>query len=153
MDESIFDRRLEEQLCFRLYRASNGLSKMYSRALRPFGLTFPQYLVLLALWDKEGVPVTDIGDRTGMGIGTLNPILKRMEANEWITKVHHASDKRTIVISLGEKAGQAKRQINHAILEELKGCRFEGMDLFGLMKQLELLQQQLETISNQADKK
>jgi len=81
MDESIFDRRLDDQLCFRLYRASSGISKMYSQALQPFELTFSQYLVLLALWDNEGVAISDIGARTGMGIGTLNPILKRQDAH------------------------------------------------------------------------
>ncbi|WP_373751443.1 MarR family winged helix-turn-helix transcriptional regulator [Jeotgalibaca porci] len=86
MDESIFDRQLDEQLCFRLYRASNGINKMYGRALKIFQLTFPQYLVLLALWDNDGLPITTIGSQVGMGIGTLNPILKRMTEHDWIEK-------------------------------------------------------------------
>ncbi|WP_373768464.1 MarR family winged helix-turn-helix transcriptional regulator, partial [Jeotgalibaca porci] len=100
MDESIFDRQLDEQLCFRLYRASNGINKMYGRALKIFQLTFPQYLVLLALWDNDGLPITTIGSQVGMGIGTLNPILKRMTEHDWIEKKQHPTDKRTMLIFL-----------------------------------------------------
>ena len=103
MNETIFDRRLDEQLCFRLYRASSGIGKLYAQALIPFELTFSQYLVLLALWDSDGVAISDIGARTGMGIGTLNPILKRMTENGWVRRQTHDSDKRTMLIFLQKK--------------------------------------------------
>ena len=147
MDESIFDRRLDEQLCFRLYRASNGINKMYAHALKKFQLTFSQYLVLLALWDNDGIPVMTIGSQTGMGIGTLNPILKRMAENEWIEKSQHPTDKRTMLISLSAKAKESKQPINQAILAEMISCNFEGMDLPELMLQLANLQQRLDTIN------
>lgn len=147
MDESIFDRQLDEQLCFRLYRASNGINKMYGRALKIFQLTFPQYLVLLALWDNDGLPITTIGSRVGMGIGTLNPILKRMTEHDWIEKQQHPTDKRTMLIFLSAKAQTAKQQINQAILKELTSCDFEGMDLPELMAQLTNLQNRLDTIN------
>ncbi len=147
MDESIFDRQLDEQLCFRLYRASNGINKMYARALKTFQLTFPQYLVLLALWDNDGLPITTIGSRVGMGIGTLNPILKRMTEHDWIEKQQHPTDKRTMLIFLSAKAQTAKQQINQAILKELVSCDFVGMDLPELMAQLANLQNRLDTIN------
>ena len=147
MDESIFDRQLDEQLCFRLYRASNGINKMYGRALKIFQLTFPQYLVLLALWDNDGLPITTIGSRVGMGIGTLNPILKRMTEHDWIEKKQHPTDKRTMLIFLSAKAKATKQQINQAILKELTSCDFEGMDLPELMAQLTNLQNRLDTIN------
>lgn len=147
MDESIFDRQLDEQLCFRLYRASNGINKMYGRALKIFQLTFPQYLVLLALWDNDGLPIMTIGSQTCMGIGTLNPILKRMAENEWIEKSQHPTDKRTMLISLSAKAKESKQPINQAILAEMISCNFEGMDLPELMLQLANLQQRLDTIN------
>lgn len=148
MDESLFDRRLEQQLCFMLYRASNSLGKMYNRALRPFELTFSQYLVLIALWDKEGVPMSDIGSRTGMGIGTLNPILTRMEEHGWIRKVPAESDRRTTLIMLNEQANTSKRAINQSILKELEGCDFEGLKPLELMTQLHLLQVQLDNMES-----
>lgn len=147
MDESIFDRQLDEQLCFRLYRSSNGINKMYGRALKIFQLTFPQYLVLLALWDNDGLPITTIGSQVGMGIGTLNPILKRMTEHDWIEKKQHPTDKRTMLIFLSAKAKATKQQINQAILKELTSCDFEGMDLPELMAQLTNLQNRLDTIN------
>lgn len=147
MNESIFDRRLDEQLCFRLYRASNGINKMYAHALKKFHITFSQYLVLLALWDNDGISVMTIASQTGMGIGTLNPILKRMAENEWIEKSQHPTDKRTMFICLSAKAKESKQPINQAILAEMISCNFEGMDLPELMLQLANLQQRLDTIN------
>ena len=148
MDDSIFDRRLEDQLCFRLYRASSELGKLYSQALQPFGLTFSQYLVLLALWDKDGVAVTDIGSRTGMGIGTLNPILKRMTEHGWVEKKTHDTDKRASLVFVTEQATNEKPAINLSILKQLEGFQLMDLDIIGLMDQLETLQQQLEKVND-----
>lgn len=147
MNESHFERRLDQQLCFRLYRASNGISKLYAHALLPVELTFPQYLVLLALWDHDGVAISDIGQRTGMGIGTLNPILKRLTDNGWVKRQTHESDKRTMLILLTAKALEQKTVINQLILKELATVNFEKMDLLELMKQLGLLQTQLDAMN------
>lgn len=147
MNETHFERRLNQQLCFRLYRASNGIGKLYARALLPVELTFPQYLVLLALWDHDGVAISDIGQRTGMGIGTLNPILKRLTDNDWVKRQTHESDKRTMLIFLTEKALEQKPVINQLILKELTSVNFEEMDLLELMKQLGLLQKQLDAMN------
>lgn len=147
MNESHFERRLDQQLCFRLYRASNGISKLYAHALLPVELTFPQYLVLLALLDHDGVAISDIGQRTGMGIGTLNPILKRLTDNGWVKRQTHESDKRTMLIFLTAKALEQKTVINQLILKELATVNFEKMDLLELMKQLGLLQTQLDAMN------
>lgn len=148
MDDSIFDRRLEDQLCFRLYRASSALGKLYSQALQPFGITFSQYLVLLALWDKDGVAVTDIGSRTGMGIGTLNPILKRMTEHGWVEKKTHDTDKRATLVFVTEQATNEKPAINSSILKQLEGFQLMDLDIIGLMDQLETLQQQLKKVND-----
>ena len=148
MDDSIFDRRLEDQLCFRLYRASSALGKLYSQALQPFCITFSQYLVLLALWDKDGVAVTDIGSRTGMGIGTLNPILKRMTEHGWVEKKTHDTDKRATLVFVTEQATNEKPAINLSILKQLEGFQLMDLDIIGLMDQLETLQQQLEKVND-----
>ena len=147
MNESHFERRLEQHLCFHLYRASNGISKLYAHALLPVELTFPQYLVLLALWDHDGVAISDIGQRTGMGIGTLNPILKRLTDNGWVKRQTHESDKRTMLIFLTAKALEQKTVINQLILKELATVNFEKMDLPELMKQLGLLKTQLDAMN------
>lgn len=120
---------------------------MYAHALLPVELTFPQYLVLLALWDHDGVAISDIGQRTGMGIGTLNPILKRLTDNGWVKRQTHESDKRTMLIFLTAKALEQKTVINQLILKELATVNFEKMDLLELMKQLGLLQTQLDAMN------
>ena len=148
MDESIFDRRLDEQLCFRLYRASTGMSKLYTQALSPFNLTFPQYLVLLSLWDKDGISSTEIGNQTGMGIGTLNPIIKRLESHDWVFKKAHVTDKQKTLIFLEEKASRTKKEINQEIMKQLKGFDYQDIDLLSLMKQLGLLQKQLDNLNS-----
>lgn len=139
MEESIFDRTLDQQLCFEVYRASNGFSKMYGRALKPFGLTFPQYLVLLALWDEDGILIKNIGERLGMGIGNLNPILTRLEKQDWITKTPSREDKRSVIVSLTGKGKQSKRDITLSILKEVNICNFTGTEGEALMEQLKML--------------
>lgn len=146
MDDTIFDSLLDEQLCFRLYRASSGIGKLYSQTLIPVELTFSQYLVLLALWD--GVAISYIAARTGMGIGTLNPILKRMTENGWIKRQTPETDKRMRLIFLTEKAYGHKATINRSILTHLAACDFAGLNLLELMKQLDLLQKQLDAINH-----
>lgn len=147
MDNEIFDRRLDEQLCFRLYHASSGIGKLYTQALLPADLTFSQYLVLLALWDEDGVSISDIGNRTGMGIGTLNPILKRLGEHGWVKRQTHETDKRTMLIYLTDKAAEQKPLINQSILTHLSACSFGDLDVVELMKQLGFLQQQLDLVN------
>ncbi|MPM85749.1 hypothetical protein SDC9_132830 [bioreactor metagenome] len=144
MEESIFDRPLEDQLCFEVYRAANGFGKMYNRALKDFHLTFPQYLVLLALWDEDNILIKHIGDRLGMGIGTLNPILNRLEKQGWLTKEPSLLDKRATIVSLSEKGVTSKKAIHLAILAEVNDCDLEGVDGLFLMKQLKLLNNAME---------
>ncbi|SFE40917.1 MarR family winged helix-turn-helix transcriptional regulator [Trichococcus pasteurii] len=144
MEESIFDRPLEDQLCFEVYRAANGFGKMYNRALKDFHLTFPQYLVLLALWDEDNILIKHIGDRLGMGIGTLNPILNRLEKQGWLTKEPSLLDKRATIVSLSEKGVTSKKVIHLAILAEVNECDLEGVDGLFLMKQLKLLNNAME---------
>lgn len=139
MEESIFDRPLDDQLCFEVYRAANGFGKMYNRALRAFHLTFPQYLVLLALWDEDHILIKHIGERLGMGIGTLNPVLNRLEKQGWLTKESSLVDKRATIVSLSEKGIHSKRAIHLAVLGEVNACNLEGIDGLFLMKQLKLL--------------
>ncbi len=139
MEESIFERRLEDQLCFEVYRAANGFGKLYNRALKEFHLTFPQYLVLLALWDDDTILIKQIGERLGMGIGTLNPILNRLEKQGWLTKEPSLLDRRATIVSLSEKGVASKGAIHSAILSEVNACNLEGIDGLFLMKQLKML--------------
>lgn len=83
---------LDNQLCFAIYEANSQFTKLYSNVLQSFGITYPQYLVLLALWEKDGLTMKDLGERLNLGTGTLTPMIKRMEANGWIKRVRMAQD-------------------------------------------------------------
>ena len=71
---------LDRQLCFALYAASLAMTKLYKPLLQPLGLTYPQYLVMLVLWESDGITVSDLGERLALDSGTLTPLLKRLEA-------------------------------------------------------------------------
>ena len=100
--------KLEHQLCFPLYAASNLLTRLYRPLLSELQLTYPQYLVMLVLWERAPQAVGEIGERLYLDSGTLTPLLKRMEANGLITRRRDARDERRVQIALTE-AGEALR--------------------------------------------
>jgi DNA-binding MarR family transcriptional regulator len=100
--------RLDQQLCFALYSASLAMNKVYRDSLKPLGITYPQYLVLLVLWEQDQRSVSDIGDKLYLDSATLTPLLKRMEAAGWLERQRLASDERVVMVRLSE-AGKALR--------------------------------------------
>lgn len=100
--------KLEWQLCFPLYAASNLLTRLYRPALDDLGLTYPQYLVMLVLWETDRQSVGQIGRRLYLDSGTLTPLLKRMETNGLVARRRDADDERRVLITL-TKAGDALR--------------------------------------------
>lgn len=131
--------KLEQQLCFEVYKASSNFSKMYAKALEPFGLTFPQYLVLLVLWEEDGLLTKNIGERLGLGTGTLNPIINRMIEQGRLAKQQSETDKRAFTISLTEKAKSEQAAIEQAVFDKLISCDFMGVNAITLMKNLKEL--------------
>ena len=96
--------QLDSQLCFALYAASNAMTRLYRDKLEPLGLTYPQYLVLLVLWEQDGIAVKDIGQRLHLDSGTLTPMLKRME-QAGLVQVQQARQQ----LALGQVAGGAEQ--------------------------------------------
>ncbi|PSL41402.1 DNA-binding MarR family transcriptional regulator [Planomicrobium soli] len=131
--------KLDQQLCFELYKASSNFTKLYARTLEPFNLTFPQYLVLLVLWEEDHLLTKDIGNRLGLGIGTLNPIISRMIAQGRLIKRQSDEDKRAYVLSLTQKAQEEKEAIEQAIYDKVINCNFIDMSAITLMKNLKQL--------------
>lgn len=131
--------KLEQQLCFEVYKASSNFSKLYARTLEPFHLTFSQYLVLLTLWEQNNLLVKDIGNQLGLGIGTLNPIINRMIANGWLNKEQSERDKRAFVISLTEKALEQEKPIERAIISKITSCNYLDINAKTLMTSLKEL--------------
>jgi DNA-binding MarR family transcriptional regulator len=87
---------LEQQLCFALYNASRALIRVYTPLLEPLGLTYPQYLAMLILWEEKSASVKSLGDRLGLDSGTLTPLLKRLEQRGLITRRRDPDDERVV---------------------------------------------------------
>ena len=104
---------LDNQLCFRLYTASRLLTQAYHPLLSAKGLTYPQYLVLLVLWEKDAQPVNDIAKRLLLETNTVTPLLKRMEAEGILTRRKGEKDARQMIVSLTPKAKRTQRRPGH----------------------------------------
>ena len=114
--------RLEEQLCFALYAASRAVTQTYQPYLAPLGLTYPQYLVMLVLWEQDGVTVKSIGEKLLLDSGTLTPLLKRLEAVDYVSRRRAAQDERQVLVYLTE-TGRALRQ-QAVVMRAEMSCRF-----------------------------
>ena len=109
---------LDNQFCFALYSASHAMTKTYKPMLDQLGLTYPQYLVMLVLWEQDGILVKDIGARLFLDSGTLTPLLKRLEGNGLLTRNRDPQDERQVRIVLSEQ-GRALRTQAEAIPQQV----------------------------------
>lgn len=92
--------RLDNQVCFALYSASLAMTKLYKPLLDTIGLTYPQYLVMLVLWEQDGLTVSELGERLFLDSGTLTPLLKRLEVQGHIARLRDVQDERRVRITL-----------------------------------------------------
>jgi DNA-binding MarR family transcriptional regulator len=102
--------RLNRMLCFATYSAGLAFNRVYKPLLEPLGLTYPQYLVMLVLWDEEGLTVGDIGDRLFLDSGTLTPLLKRLQAAGLVARTRDAKDERLVRVHLTESGKTLEEQ-------------------------------------------
>jgi DNA-binding MarR family transcriptional regulator len=134
---------LDDQLCFALYSTGLAMNKLYRKLLRKLDLTYPQYLVMLVLWEREGVTVSDIGARLFLDSATLTPLLKRLESAGLVARTRSAQDERQVLISLTD-AGRALRREAAAVQESLIcAAACAPADLIALKGQLEMLRGKL----------
>ena len=104
------DMKLANQLCFYAYNVSRLFAKFYEQQLKPFGLTYSQYLVLLALWEHDNQPLHEVGKQLDLSSNTLTPLLKRLEQSGWVKRQRSEADKRQLVVSLTQKGMSNKKQ-------------------------------------------
>jgi hypothetical protein len=110
--------RLDNQICFAVYSTAHAFNRVYKPLLDKLGLTYPQYLVMLVLWERDGVPVKDIGERLFLDSGTLTPLLKRLEAAELIKRTRSTEDERQVLIALTAKGrGSAGESASGAAID------------------------------------
>lgn len=100
--------RLDHQLCFALYASSLAMTKLYKPLLAPLGLTYPQYLVMLVLWEQNPASVSQLGERLQLDSGTLTPLLKRMEQAGWLQRERDPADERRVLVALSEAGATLK---------------------------------------------
>lgn len=116
---------LDQQLCFALYDASRALIRTYGPLLEPLGLTYPQYVTMLALWEtSEPVSVGELGDRLGLDSGTLTPLLKRLERSDLVERRRDRDDERRVLVT-PSAAGWALREA----AADIPGCMQERLQL------------------------
>ena len=113
--------KLNNQLCFPLYAAARNVTGLYTPCLKPLGLTYTQYLVFLVLWEKDGIPVGEIGEKLMLDNGTLSPLLKKMEQAGYIERKRSHEDERVVVITLTE-AGKALQEKAKDVPGQVAGC-------------------------------
>lgn len=101
---------LDNQMCFALYSASLTMTKVYKPLLRQFGLTYPQYLVMLVLWEQDARSVSELGGRLFLDSGTLTPLLKRLEALSFVTRTRDKADERRVIVGLTPAGKRLQKQ-------------------------------------------
>lgn len=136
---------LDNQLCFALYSSSQAMTQMYKPLLEALDLTYPQYLVMLLLWEQDGQTVSALGERLYLDSGTLTPLLKRMEAKGILLRQRAKLDERRVEIFLTAQGRQLKTRAG-----KIPGCVLQAAscplpELMALTKQLQALRQRLQT--------
>lgn len=106
---------LDDQVCFAMYAASKKFTKFYKEILSDFGLTYSQYIVLLALYEEDGQAVKELGEKLELDSGTLTPLLKRMEAAGWIERQRSIKDERIMHVYLTDEAKAKESEISQVI--------------------------------------
>ena len=131
--------KLANQLCFPLYAAARHVTGLYTPVLKPLGLTYTQYIVFLVLWEKDGQPVGEIGERLLLDNGTLSPLLKKMEQAGYVRRERSREDERVVVITLTE-AGRVLQEKAKDVPAKVADCLDlppeKAQTLYGLLYEL-----------------
>ncbi|MBV6597871.1 MarR family transcriptional regulator, partial [Acinetobacter baumannii] len=136
MDQDCQNLKLENQLCFLIYSTNLALNQLYRKLLTPLGITYPQYLVMLVLWEKDEITVSEIGSKLFLESSTLTPILKKLEALQLLNRTRSKEDERQVIITLSEKGKKLKEQAVNIPTHILEASSCDTATLLGLKDQL-----------------
>ena len=128
---------LDNQLCFALYTASRLTVQAYQPLLEPLGLTYPQYVTLLVLWENDGITVSELGERLSLDSGTLSPLLKKLEQKDLITRVRKPEDERSVVLRLTAQGRELKQRAKSVPERISKVACLQGGQFARMKKDLE----------------
>lgn len=136
MDQDCQNLKLENQLCFLIYSTNLALNQLYRKLLTPLGITYPQYLVMLVLWEKDEITVSEIGNKLFLESSTLTPILKKLEAMQLVNRTRSKEDERQVIITLSEKGKELKQQAVNIPAHILEASSCDMTTLLSLKDQL-----------------
>ena len=135
--------KLDNQLCFAVYSTSLAMTRLYKPLLDKLGLTYPQYLVMLALWEQDGPMVSALGERLSLDSGTLTPLLKRLEASGLVARVRDVADERRVHITLTTAGRRLKGRAAHVPGCLLAATQCSVDELVQLTQQIQLLRDRI----------
>ena len=135
---------LDELLCFAIYSTSLAMAKVYRPLLSKLGITYPQYLVLIALWNQDQMTVSEIGGHLFLDSATLTPLLKRMETAGLIARQRSARDERQVIISLTEDGRTLRKEAQNLMASVLCATQCSKEEALALKDQLVALRSNLE---------
>jgi DNA-binding MarR family transcriptional regulator len=135
--------KLENQLCFSVYATSRSITKIYRPFLDELGITYPQYLVMLLLWENKTITLKDLGNKLYLDSGTLTPLLKRLENLEFIKRERSSEDERLLCVTLTEKGAALKEKASSIPECIVKAMNVDYTELFKLKKELDSLLHQI----------
>ena len=135
--------KLDNQLCFALYSASLAMTRVYKPLLDELGLTYPQYLAMLVLWERDGLMVSELGERLYLDSGTLTPLLKRLEASGFITRIRDVEDERRVHITVSAAGRQLKTRAAKIPDCILSASQCSLPELVALTQQVQALREHL----------
>jgi len=134
---------LGNQLCFAVYSTAHAFNRFYKPLLDRLGLTYPQYLVMLVLWEEDGMSVKAIGERLFLDSGTLTPLLKRLEAAGLVKRTRSSEDERQVIVALTAQGGALKENARSLPLSILAASECSVAELAALKKEVESLRDKL----------
>jgi len=135
--------KLDHQLCFALYSASLAMTKLYKPLLEEMGLTYPQYLAMLVLWENDGVTVSELGERLYLDSGTLTPLLKRLETADLVTRLRDVQDERRVLIRLTAAGRKLKARAARIPGCVLQATQCDVAEVMALTQQVQTLRDRL----------
>lgn len=146
MDDTLL--QLSNQICFPLYSVSRLITKAYKPYLEQMEITYPQYLVLMVLWEKDGVCINEISEKLLLNTNTLSPLLKRMENSNLLKRNRSCEDERSVIIELTEKGENLKKQAAPVPDELIKILITENIQLDEVIQLKGMLNEWIELLSD-----
>lgn len=142
--------QLDRQLCFALYSSSLAMTRIYKPLLAPLGLTYPQYLVMLVLWEVEGLSVSQLGQRLSLDSGTLTPLLKRLETLGHLERRRARDDERRVDLFLTDQGRELRKQALDIPAQLACASACELDEVIALTQRLQQLRRQLNRAADAA---